>query len=156
MLAGLVGCGMKKRPGTHPARELYTGPLFRAALDYSLAHHQATYILSARYGLVHPDHPLQSYDLPLSYRPQTERELWARAVVIHLERVFRRDHPTTFVLLAGTLYVQPILDAARAARNADWRFDDPLAHLGLFDRIRWLRRAGLAHPRKEVPSSSAR
>lgn len=159
-MVGLVGCGLKKRPGCHPASDLYVGPLFRSALAYSLARHDATYILSAAHGLLRLDSRVQSYDLPLSHRPPAERDIWAGGVLFHLQTLYPRDRMITFVLLAGTLYVRPIVAAARAARQPGWKFEDPLAHLGLFDRIRWLRhadaRADPGQPRRDEPDPPAR
>lgn len=140
---------------SHPARDLYVGPLFRSALAYSLAHHDETHILSAAHGLLHLDSRVRSYDLPLSRRPPAEHDVWAGGVLFHLQTLYPRDGMSTFVLLAGALYVRPILAAAHAARLPGWRFEDPLAHLDLFDRIRWFRqqdaRAGPGQPRRDDP-----
>ncbi|MBU1750363.1 MAG: hypothetical protein KKA73_21985, partial [Chloroflexi bacterium] len=49
---GLVGCSARKLSTPAPARDLYQGRIFRAALPYAEHHHDATLILSAKYGLV--------------------------------------------------------------------------------------------------------
>jgi hypothetical protein len=45
----LIGCGKSKRPGRHPARRLYSGPLFRASLEHAEHTADEVLILSALY-----------------------------------------------------------------------------------------------------------
>ena len=59
----ILGCGAKKASARRLARELYTGPLFRAARDYIEAAGLPYAILSARWGLVAPWASLEPYDL---------------------------------------------------------------------------------------------
>ena len=151
---GLVSCGMRKRPGVHRADELYTGRLFNCALGYSLEHDDETYILSALHGLLRLHDRVAAYDVSLFDRRPDERALWGGGIVFHLQTLFPSNLSVRFVLLAGAAYVQPIVAAARSARVPSWSFEDPLAHLGLFDRIRWLRRSGPragAQPRARDP-----
>jgi hypothetical protein len=48
----LVACGKSKRPEACPARELYTGTLFRKARAWAERHGDAWAILSARHGWI--------------------------------------------------------------------------------------------------------
>jgi hypothetical protein len=52
----VIPCGARKLPDRAPARELYTGPYFRAALAWAEAttDPDRILILSARYGLIRP------------------------------------------------------------------------------------------------------
>jgi len=69
----LVGCGARKLAHAAPAKDLYTGPLFRAARAYAEAHADAWYVLSAKYGLVHPDRVIEPYNVYLPKLNAVER-----------------------------------------------------------------------------------
>ena len=64
----LIGCGAAKLAGQHPARDLYTGPLFTAARRDVEARGLRWWVLSALYGIVPPHHEIDSYDLRIEDR----------------------------------------------------------------------------------------
>ena len=135
---GLVGCGKKKQEGVHAVRELYTSTLFRAALHYSEATADETYLLSARHGVLHPDDVIESYDVALSDMSLLERHAWGHGVVFHLQTLFPRDLPFAFSILAGAAYAAPIREAACKEKLSSWTFSEPMTGLGLCQRLRWL------------------
>lgn len=59
----IVGCGASKAAARCHARELYVGPLFRAARDHVEGRGLPYAILSARWGLVAPWAPIDPYDV---------------------------------------------------------------------------------------------
>ena len=60
----VIPCGARKRAGTHAARDLYTGPYFRAALAWAeSAGFDRVLILSAKHGLVGLDDQVEAYDM---------------------------------------------------------------------------------------------
>lgn len=61
----LVGCGKTKLRSAAPAKDLYTGPLFRMARAYAERTCDAWAILSAKHFLVMPDEVIEPYDLRL-------------------------------------------------------------------------------------------
>ena len=63
----LVACGAQKADRKLPACLLYTGPYFRACLQYacSLGSWRDVRILSAKHGLVYPIAELEPYNVPL-------------------------------------------------------------------------------------------
>lgn len=63
----VIPCGGKKADHPCPAREMYTGPYFRACLGYALAYptRVKTLILSAKYGLVGLKDVIEPYNLTL-------------------------------------------------------------------------------------------
>ena len=63
----VISCGGKKLTGRHLARDLYTGPYFKAAYRYALsvAPEARVFILSAKYGLVRTNDLIDSYNLTL-------------------------------------------------------------------------------------------
>lgn len=68
----IIGCGATKLPGEHPARALYTGALFRAAVADVERRGVPWLVLSAQHGLVPPERVIASYDLTIEQRRQEE------------------------------------------------------------------------------------
>jgi len=65
----IAQCTDEKRSGRHMAKDLYmTSDLFKAQRRYAEAYADQWYILSAKYGLVHPLTRLTSYDMDISER----------------------------------------------------------------------------------------
>jgi hypothetical protein len=83
---GLIACSRTKADRPVPARELYLSPLFRAARAYAERRYGPGrwLILSARYGLVKPDHVVAPYDLSLRQLTSREREAWGDRIAIEL------------------------------------------------------------------------
>lgn len=77
----IISCGAKKRDtsatGPIPARELYTGPLFKAALKAAESISNSVYILSAHYGLLQANDKVETYERKMSPKrsKQFQREL---------------------------------------------------------------------------------
>lgn len=128
----LIACGKSKRPTSLPARDLYTGDLFRKSMAYASALlPDAIYILSAKHGLVNPDEIITPYDLTISRMPRSMRLKWA-------ERVFRQisfvsdPNSDRFIILAGNDYrrhLMPRLSHAEA----------PLAGMPIGRQLSWLK-----------------
>lgn len=72
----ILGCGAKKASTKSQARELYTGPLFRAARDHLEARAIPYAILSARWGLVAPWAQLEPYDVTVQQQRAKLGEAW--------------------------------------------------------------------------------
>jgi len=82
----ILSCSQKKRPGPAPlpAIERYDGPAYRVLRKYLRSEPIAppsTWVLSAKYGLVNADHPMQDYDqrmteeLAKALRPAIQKRL---------------------------------------------------------------------------------
>ncbi|RKH01481.1 hypothetical protein D7X74_37820 [Corallococcus sp. CA047B] len=134
----LVGCGSEKREVPSPARDLYTGPLFKGALReaLALAGEERTAILSAEHGLVHLDEVLKPYDLHLASLPRAKREEWGRATAGALVERFGASTAEVHIL-AGAPYVE----ALRPHFPASWRVVVPMEGLTQGGRLSWLKRA---------------
>ena len=103
MRIGLVRCSKQKLGRACAGRDLYTAsPLFRKARAYCERHYGAWYILSARYGLLHPDTVVAPYDLTLKGMPTAQRRAWAQRVSEQL----RQLGPHTFFAHAGREYLE--------------------------------------------------
>lgn len=82
----LIGCGKKKTPpSVHQiARDLYTGPLFRARRGYAELSLQPWYIVSARHGLLRPRDTLLPYDFTIKQMPPAGQHSRALQVAVDL------------------------------------------------------------------------
>lgn len=133
MRIGLVGCGKKKLDRAAPARELYTGPLFRAALRYAEAMCDRVFVLSAKHGLLDIDTVVEPYDLRLPGLSKEDRRAWSSFVAGQLvgEALCDPD-PIEVVALAGRDY------CAALSLPDGWTLTEPLFGLQVGERLRWL------------------
>ncbi len=76
----LVSCGKSKQDQPAPAKDLYTGDLFRKSRAYAEVIADRWYVLSAKHRLVHPDTVLEPYDMRMSDRPLWDRQHWGQYV----------------------------------------------------------------------------
>ena len=75
----LVGCvkGKLEWASRVAARKLYASPLWRSRRAYAEQAGRPWFILSAKYGLLHPEERIAWYDLDLSGLPAAERRTWS-------------------------------------------------------------------------------
>jgi len=132
----LIGCGAAKQGRAAPARELYTGPLFRAQLQHAeRLFGENVLILSALHGALALDEEVEPYDVRLG----RDTRSWGEMVASQL--LFRfLSAPVEFHVLAGAAYVQPL----RAHAEAHWTFVEPLAGLTQGRRLQALKKARAA------------
>lgn len=136
----LVGCGAMKLDHAAPARELYTGPLFRAALAYAEDEaFDAIFVLSAKHGFVQLHQRLEPYDVALEGLSEDERKLLGALVVRDLAQELEGE-PAEVTVLAAEGYVG-LLD------GAPWKVHAPLAGLGIGERLAWFKQQ-----REEAPA----
>lgn len=154
----IVGCGKAKGPHRAPARELYTGSLFRAARAYAEASGHPWLILSARHGLVEPATVLEPYDHTATLTPeqayaaQSGAVYYAHGVPLgrrpDLRERFRRMNAgiTVIEVHAGARYAEPLAELTRGQIKAGYRVECPLAGLQVGQRLAWYaaRRAAVA------------
>lgn len=126
----LVGCGKVKMMTPQPAKDLYIGPLFKAARAYAEQQCDDWVILSAKHGVVLPDNVIEPYDQRLSSMRLRDQEDWARKANQRL-RYRYRGLQVQFIGLAGEEYL-------------DWlggEIIEPLKGMGIGTRIKFLRDA---------------
>lgn len=135
----LVACSAQKLEHAAPARELYTGALFKAARAYAEATCDGWAILSAQHGLVSPDTVLDPYDLALASLPREGRDAWGERVAAQLRVLygFGAQAGVTFVVLAGATYATPLM---RSLDPATWDLELPLRGLAIGQQKAWLKR----------------
>ena len=97
----LLGCGKEKLQTDVPvpAKDLYTGPIFKARRRYAEATPYAWYIASAEYHLMPPNYEVRPYDYTLKGEPQHVKARWALRVVAELLEQFNGSGPLKDVLI---------------------------------------------------------
>jgi hypothetical protein len=145
----VLGCVKEKLPHRKRAAELYQGQLWTARRDYaeyveseyvgSLGERGCSYlILSARWGLIHPDTVIEPYDLLLSTMSDLQRASWALHVADEALTTCLPDEGTpsdlTLEIHAGASYVEalrPVLQAIGVV--VEW----PLQGLAIGQQLQW-------------------
>ena len=112
----LVSCVKTKlsRPGK--AKEIYVSDWFRKARAIVEREGCAWRILSAKYGLVHPDDVIEPYEKTLVAMRAAERRSWAGTVLEALEPCLAEADAVVF--LAGARYREFLEPSLRSRGNA--------------------------------------
>jgi endonuclease III len=139
----LVSCVSSKRDAPAPARELYTSDWFRKARVCVEATGSPWFILSAEYGLVHPDAVIEPYERTLNRMAVTDRRAWARRVREQMDRMLPACEE--IVVLAGERYRELLLEDLRGRAP---RVSVPMAGMRIGEQLRWL---GEQLPDREEP-----
>ena len=100
----LIGCVKGKRPGRHPARDLYTSALFQGRRQRAEEVGCPWFILSAKHGLVAPHEQVDSYDLELAELGAAERRAWSARVLSALAQRVGSLQGKTIEIHAGIEY----------------------------------------------------
>jgi hypothetical protein len=104
----LVGCSGSKAAGPARAAELFTGAGFRKARDLAVRSGKPWYVISAKFGLLHPDEVIAPYDVYLPKQSPRYRSAWAHWVVAQLgERHQLQD--AVIEAHAGSAYCDPLI-----------------------------------------------
>lgn len=128
----LIGCGKTKRPEPCPAKDLYTGHLFRLAREYAESTGHPWAILSAGHHLVFPDQILSPYDTTLTGQTKRQRLIWSDITWRNLRlKGFKQfGRPQKVIFLAGNDY-REFLDAEFNNASPPIPTEAPLAGLGI-------------------------
>lgn len=129
----LISCVKTKGPGPAPAKDLYTSAWFRKARAYVEKKARPWRILSAQYGLVHPERMIRPYEQTLKTMPVAERRAWAERVLAELEPSLAGVG--TIVFLAGQAYREFL---APALRDRGLTVLVPMASLSQGRQLSWL------------------
>lgn len=163
----IVGCGATKLSRPAPARELYTGPLFRAARAHVERLGCPWWVLSAEYGLVEAWREIPPYDRTVAQLRASPDEWSTRTRISAGTFGMSLCHGTTDRVLgspaavivevhAGAAYVEWLREIiARAPLTHHSRpelavtIEDPLRGLEIGQRLHWYaeRRDAPAGPR---------
>jgi len=132
-LIALVGCSSRQHNRAMPARWLYHSEWFLRAAAVAETSSAGWFILSARYGLLHPDQKIAPYDLILSDLSATQRHVWAVEIIQSLDQILKPSD--RLLLLADREYSAPLLPLLH---SRVWRLQTPLANLSPSAQIIWL------------------
>jgi hypothetical protein len=141
LTVALIACTKQKLPQAAPAKELYTGDLFKKSRAYAEANTDEWWVLSARYGLVHPDEVIAPYDQTLQAMSGHYLHWWAQQVrdqlAVQYAGTVADGERVQFVFLAGRFYREWPTYYLGRTRWASCT--DPLAGLGIGDRKAWMK-----------------
>jgi hypothetical protein len=132
----LIGCGASKLPHAAPARELYTGDLFKKALAYALsvAEESEVFVFSAKHGFLTLDQEIEPYNATWKRGPcLSTRELAAKIP----DEWAGRD----IVFLCGIDYRMCFLYAYghKFGDKVSMKFLVPLEGKGIGQQKKWLK-----------------
>jgi hypothetical protein len=129
----LISCASRKLQHRAKAADLYVSHLFRLSLAFARKlRPEALFILSAKHGLLHPDHEVDPYDLTLNRMSTREVRAWSDMVFdALLQRTnVERDH---FIFLAGDRYRRFLEPRLRSVET-------PMAGLRIGKQLQYLKR----------------
>jgi hypothetical protein len=130
----LIGCVRTKLPTPSPAAELFRSPLFAGRRRYATGSGRPWYILSAKYGLLHPTDVIGPYDVYLAEQSSRYRSAWGDFVIARLEQCHQDLRGLTVEVHAGAAYVEPLRGPLADRRAA---LTTPAAHLRQGEQLAW-------------------
>jgi hypothetical protein len=101
---GLVGCVKKKAGSRQAAKDLYVSTLFSGRRGLVERTCDEWWILSAKYGLLHPDEKIDPYDVTLKRMGVQARRDWSTRVLGEIGKRVRPVAGDTFEIHAGADY----------------------------------------------------
>lgn len=101
---------------------------------YAERHADRWFIISAKYGLIHPDGVIDPYEQTLAGARVAVRREWARRVFQEMESAGLTAGCKTFLWLAGQAYQKELSKLLHAHEHID-----PLAGMGIGHRLGWLK-----------------
>lgn len=121
----LIGCGSAKQSSAYPAKDLYTGSLFRARRQYAESRADYWFILSAKYGLLEPERQIDPYELDLRKQSAEARTVWTYRVAEAIKAVSTQltDSSLSVEIHAGAPYaenLQCLLEQAGCFAEVQW------------------------------------
>lgn len=130
----LVSCVSRKGDAPAPAKDLYQSDWFGKARVWVEQTGQPWFILSAKYGLVHPEAVIAPYEKTLNTMPAAERRDWAADTIKQLEP--HLDGVESVVFLAGQRYREHL---ESPLQSRDIAVSAPMAGLGIGRQLAWLK-----------------
>jgi cytoplasmic iron level regulating protein YaaA (DUF328/UPF0246 family) len=131
----LVSCGKNKLDHKAPAKELYTGDLFKKARAYVERTCNDWMILSAKHHLVDPEESLDPYELTLNGLPKALLQTWSQKIHEQIKQNWSTD--TVIHIYAGRDYrkfLEPLL------KVDGYTILVPLQGLGIGEQLSWFKK----------------
>ena len=87
MKLGLISCTKSKQTFPCSAAQMYQpSNLFSKAYAYAIRHYDQTCILSAKYGLLFPEDPIEPYEQTLKNMGVQVKKAWSRKVLAQMDK----------------------------------------------------------------------
>lgn len=134
----LVSCVSKKLEVAAEAKDLYVSALFLKARAYVENRDERWFILSAKYGLVHPEQVIEPYNLTLNSMGVADRRLWSERVMAQIQP--HLNDVSSVVFLAGQKY-RELLELEVASLGVAVQV--PMKGLSIGRQLNWLDRHAL-------------
>ena len=135
--AVLFSCVSQKLPHAALAKDLYVSSLFKFCLRYAQTlKPDVVFVLSAKYGLVALDQPIEPYNDTLNTKRDAEIRQWAQGVLQQLRTKIDLERDTV-IFLAGEKYRRHLIGQIRHT-------EIPLSGLTIGRQLQFLKQA-LAH-----------
>lgn len=127
----LISCVSKKLEHKAKSKDLYISPLFVKNLQYAeTLNPDQIYILSAKYGLLHLNDVVESYDVTLNNMSTLQIREWAEGVLNQLRLVTDLNYDE-FIFLAGNNYRKYLLPHLK-------HYNLPMEGLSIGKQLQWL------------------
>ncbi|MGI5164775.1 DUF6884 domain-containing protein [Spirillospora sp. CA-253888] len=130
----LVGCVKDKADRPVPVRDLYLGALWGYRRARAEGSGRPWFVLSGRWGLIHPDEVIAPYDTDLTVQPAAYRKAWGAFVVQRLRLLHGPLAGRHVEIHAGKAYVEP---ARAGLEDLGATVSAPVAGLGLGESLAW-------------------
>lgn len=105
---GLISCGDAKREYACAARSIYTSPILKIGTKWMEENCSPWYILSAKYGLLHPDKVISPYNTYLPDMDEDDRLEWAEMVRQQLRKANPNGRPIVYI--GGVFYLDTVAE----------------------------------------------
>lgn len=130
----LISCSKSKLATEAPARELYTGQLFKKAVAWAERHKYPWFVISALHGLVTPDQTLQPYNFTIKELRKRERESWAYHAISCQLTKYASSGSHAFLIMPEVyrLHIQTTL------REVGITYENPVEGMGIGQQMKWL------------------
>lgn len=137
----IVGCGKLKANKACQAQNMYKGQLFKAAKSHAMKIGTRWLIASAKYGLLMPTDVIKPYDKTLTGAGRDEKAAFRHSCQADYAGYLTDfGKPDRVVILAGKLYVDPLVgEHGTALRNVD-QIELPLEGMGIGERLAYFKR----------------
>ena len=139
----LIACVRLKDTRKMRAGDIYISPLFKKAREFASKNFDRWYILSAKYGLVHPDTIIEPYEKTLNKMSRNDRQAWSEDVFEKLKKCTKVNDEIAFV--AGLRYRQDLTPLLQKRGNKIWV---PMEGMGIGKQLKWLKEQNYAPNRK--------
>lgn len=122
MKIAILSCSKKKNPlgEVNPieAKDLYQGNIFKKSYTYAkdFLKLDKIYILSAKYGLLHPSDKISSYDKTLKNFSSKERKEWSEKVLSQMKSENIDLEKAEFFFLTGKVYYKEIIGEGKCEK----------------------------------------